>query len=384
MKRKLIRITTIGRSFNLLKHQLSFLNQYYEVLGIASPGVKLDETSKRECIKTFGIPMERHISIFKDLISLYKLIKIFRKEKPWCIHSITPKAGLLSMVAGWITQVPVRIHTFTGLVFPTSKGVKKYILMTSDRLLCKCATNVYAEGQGVKFDLIRHKITQKPLKVLANGNINGIDTAYFSPTFYTNEQNEKLKSEIGIPRNAFVFCFVGRLVKDKGINELVQAFIEINKTCSYIKLLLVGLFERELDPLLPETEKEIQNHPNIIFVGYQTDVRPYLVISDIFVFPSYREGFPNVVMQAGAMELPCIVTDINGCNEIIEDGVNGSIIPPKDKGQLQEKMELLLKDSDLRSQLKQNARRMITSRYEQKPVWKALLDEYKKLEDKDV
>jgi len=169
------------------------------------------------------------------------------------------------------------------------------------------------------------------------------------------------------------------LVKDKGINELVQAFIEVNKTFRYAILLLVGPFEQELDPLLPETEKAIREHPDIFSVGFQTDVRPYLAVSDVFVFPSYREGFPNVVMQAGAMGLPCIVTDINGCNEIVEDGVNGLIIPPKNKEQLREKMLLMMENPELRNQLKQNAREMIVSRYEQKQVWEALLEEYKKL-----
>jgi glycosyltransferase involved in cell wall biosynthesis len=189
-----------------------------------------------------------------------------------------------------------------------------------------------------------------------------------------------LKEKLYIPSDDIVFCFIGRLVKDKGINELIQAFVELNKQHPSTKLLLVGPFERELDPLLPATEEEIQNNPNIISVGFQSDVRPYLAISDVFVFPSYREGFPNVVMQAGAMELPCIVTDINGCNEIITDGVNGLIIPSKDKKVLKEKMELLLIDNDLRMQLKSVAREMITSRYEQELVWEALLKEYKSLE----
>ena len=172
------------------------------------------------------------------------------------------------------------------------------------------------------------------------------------------------------------------MVKDKGINELVAAFSQLSTVNCQLstKLLLVGPFECELDPLLPETELEIENNPNIIFVGFQKDVRPYLAISNVFVFPSYREGFPNVVMQAGAMELPSIVTDINGCNEIIEDGVNGLIIPSKNKEILQEKMLLLLENPELRNKLKSKTREMITSRYEQKIVWEALLAEYRNLD----
>ena len=381
--KKLFRLTTVPFSLNLLlKGQLAFLNQYYEVTAIASD---IDNDSwrivaEREKIKCCPIHIEREISLQKDIITLIKFCSLFKKEKPFIVHANTPKASLLGMLAAKFTRVPNRLYTVTGLRFETAKGMKRKVLIAMERLTCLAATKVIPEGQGVKKTLLKNKITNKPLQITANGNINGIDTAYFSPILYSYEQKELIKHELNIPTDAIVFCFIGRFVKDKGINELVQSFIEINKKYRYAKLLLVGLFERELDPLLPETEKEIQNHPDIISIEFQADVRPYLAASDIFVFPSYREGFPNAVMQAGAMELPCIVTDINGCNEIIEDGVNGLIIPPKNEEQLKAKMQLLLENSGLRNRLKQNARRMITSRYEQKMVWEALLEEYRSLE----
>jgi glycosyltransferase involved in cell wall biosynthesis len=284
------------------------------------------------------------------------------------------------MLAAKLAMVPHRLYTVTGLRFEAETGIKQKILILMEKITCWAATKVIPEGQGVKNTLIKNRITKKDLRIIANGNINGIDTNYFSPVHFPSQEKANLRYRLDIMSESFVFCFVVRLVKDKGINELVQAFVEINNQYSHTKLLLVAPFERELDPLLPETETEIQNNSHIISTGFQSDVRPYLAISDIFVFPSYREGFPNVVMQAGAMELPCIVTDINGCNEIIEDDVNGLIIPPKDEKALQEKMELLLNYSDLRAKLKNNAREMITSRYEQKIVWEALLEEYKSLE----
>jgi glycosyltransferase involved in cell wall biosynthesis len=173
----------------------------------------------------------------------------------------------------------------------------------------------------------------------------------------------------------FVFIFVGRLVSDKGINELVEAFAEMRD--SHIKLLLVGAPEADLDPLKKETLQLIATNEKIIAVGYQQDVRPYFAISNVLVFPSYREGFPNVVMQAGAMELPSIVTDINGCNEIIIEGENGTIIPVKNVSALKEKMELFISNRTYVDKLRANARAMIASRYEQKAVWEALLEEYK-------
>src|SRR5690606_28439202 len=154
----------------------------------------------------------------------------------------------------------------------------------------------------------------------------------------TNEEKEKLRSSLGIQKDDIVYIFIGRMVKDKGINELIAVFKRLAENHTNIKLLLVGEYEKELDPVLPETEDTIKNNPQIIAVGWQKDVRPFFAIADILTFPSYREGFPNVVLQAGAMGLPAIVSDINGCNEIIVEGTNGYIIPVKDEGKLYKAM----------------------------------------------
>src|SRR5690606_16181045 len=327
---KIIRVSTVPISLNiLLKGQLKFLSQYFEIIGISSKGNDLDEVSRRETIKTFGVDMERGISPFKDLVSLLKLYRHFKNERPAIVHSITPKAGLLSMAAAYFAKVPIRVHTFTGLIFPSKKGLFRLILLNMDRLTCFFATNVYPEGKGVKQDLINAKVTNKKLRVIANGNVNGIDTEYFDPFVFSESTKKELRAKLKIPHNHFLFVFVGRLVKDKGINELVAAFKRLNNSTYNISLLLVGPFEEDLDPLFPETLHIIENEKNVYSVGYQNDVRPYFAMADALVFPSYREGFPNVVMQAGAMGLPSIVTDINGCNEIITHGVNGLIITPK-------------------------------------------------------
>jgi glycosyltransferase involved in cell wall biosynthesis len=373
---KVVRTSTISVSLNiLLKGQLKFLNSFFEVVGISSEGDLLDEVRQREGIRTIAINMERGISPVKDLISLYILYKTLRSEKPIIVHSITPKAGLLTMLAGKMAGVPIRIHTFTGLIFPTKKGLLQKILINMDRLLCSAATNIYPEGQGVKKDLINYNITSKPLKIIANGNVNGIDMSYFSSENISDGQKELLKRELGISTSTFVFVFVGRLVGDKGINELIEAFSNLKSKNS--KLLLVGSFEPELDPLKIETLKEINTNSNIISVGYQQDVREYLAIANALVFPSYREGFPNVVMQAGAMGLPSIVSDINGCNEIIIEGENGIIIPSRDAEAVKLAMLKMMDDTDLYYKLKMNCRPMIESRYKQSVIWNELLHEYK-------
>ena len=399
---KLIRTSTIPISLNvLLKGQLRFLNKTFQVIGVSGNGKDLLDVKSREGIQTEVVEMKRNISPFHDIVSLFKLYILFKKEKPIIVHSITPKAGLLSMLAAKAAGVPVRMHTFTGLIFPTQTGILKQILIKTDQLLCWAATHVYPEGNGVRNDLLAYAITSKPLKVLANGNVNGVDLDYYTISQVSNEQKTSIKESLQIEPDDFVFVFVGRLVADKGINELIAAFKRLDElvnknnnsaTCDKtlkidfknsekikpgsVKLLLVGAFEHELDPLQKDTLLEINTNKNIISVGFQSDVRSYLALSDVFVFPSYREGFPNVVLQAGAMELPCIVTNINGSNEIIEDQFNGFIIEAKNQKVLFEIMSDIINNQSQLQPMKFNARKQIEEKFEQSIVWKALLAEY--------
>lgn len=367
---KIIRVSTVPVSLNvLLKGQLKMLNEHFNIIGVSSAGDDLDNVREREGIQTAAIEMERHIAPFKDIVSLWKLIKIFRKEKPEIVHSITPKAGLLSMIAAKIAGVPIRIHTFTGLVFPTATGLKKNLLVFTDKLTCKCATDIIPEGNGVKNDLQANNITSKPLDILANGNVNGIDLDYFNP--------EKVQAKKD--SSVFTFIFIGRIVRDKGICELCLAFKKIISENPCTRLLLVGNFEDELDPLNPEDKEFLLNNKNVYYAGYQNDIRPWLAKADALVFPSYREGFPNVVMQAGAMGLPAIVTDINGCNEIIRENENGVIIPSHNADALYLAMKKFISDKKKTDAMAKNARLLISSRYNQDLVWNALLDKYNKL-----
>lgn len=378
--KKLLRITTVAESLNsLLKDQLEFLNQYYEVIGVASGSELLKQVSEREGIRTINVPMERRINLRKDFYSLIVMIKIIRIEKPYIIHANTPKGSLIGMVAAWICRVPHRFYTVTGLRFETATGCFRKLLILMEKITCSCATKVIPEGDGVANTLRREKITRKPLKKILNGNINGINSSYFDATIFSEIELKTLKSELGIEDNDFVFIFIGRLVKDKGVDELISAFSIL--AADNCKLILVGSFENDLDPLFPETLQKIKNNNNIIPVGYQDDVRPYLAISNSLVFPSHREGFPNVVIQAGAMGLPSIVTDINGCNEIIIEGENGMIIPPKNTNELLKAMQFFLSKQHEVKRMATNARQLIVTRYEQKAVWEALLTEYRRLEE---
>ena len=381
MKNKLIRVSTVAGSMNLLAGQLKYYSKDYEVTAVASGSDKLGEVGEREGVRTHEIKMARDVSLWQDIKSLVSMVTFLAKEKPFIVHSITPKAGLISMVAAWLTGVPIRIHTYTGLIFPTASGFKQKVLIAMEKLQCFCATRIIPEGQGVKRDLEVYHITKKPLKVILNGSIKGLDEKKFDPALFTEEQKKELREKLGLTHDDFVFVFVGRLNRDKGINELVQAFRQLSQVRSS-KLLLVGPFENDQNPVLTETAREISENPNIFAVGPQKDVRPFYAISDALVFPSYREGFPNVPQEAGAMNLPSIVTDINGSNEIIIEGQNGTIVPPRDTQSLQKAMQRFLDEPSFVASLAQNARKMITSRYNPQAIWDATLGVYKEEEAK--
>lgn len=374
-KVKLIRATTVPSSLaGFCSGMLRELSAKYEVIALSSPDEDLAKVAANEGVRTIAVPMERHIAVFKDIKSLLSLVRVFRQEKPTIVHSMTPKAGMLCMLAAWMTRVPVRIHTFTGLVFPTSTGLKRRILMFTDRLTCACATHIIPEGEGVKNDLLNHGITRKPLTVLGYGNIRGVDME-----FYSRRPEVLLKAQ-EIRKPVFTFVFVGRIVRDKGINELCEAFGRLSET-EAVRLILVGPYEDNLDPISDRSRQMIQNNAAIESVGAKggDELLAYYAAADCYVFPSYREGFPNTVLEAGAMGLPSIVTDINGSREIIVQGKNGVIIPSQDSEALYNAMLNMLKDSDAREKMAGNAREMIASRYEQGYVRKCLYEFYERV-----
>lgn len=379
---KILRILTSSISYQLIKGQLKYMSDNgYEVVGVSGlPEERANEASIREGIKTMITPhLVRSISISNDVRALFELIKLIRREKPDVVHANTPKVSLLGITAAWWCRVPHRIYTVTGLRFQTAKGFFRWLLITMERITCRLSTKVIPEGDGVAKTLRDEHITRKPLKKLHNGNINGIDLAYNDKGAIPISLLSQAKSEMSFSEGNFTFIFVGRIVRDKGICELVEAFTRLQQEHPDARLLLVGDFEQELDPLPEEVYHAIQSHPAIYCAGWQDDVRPWFAVADALAFPSYREGFPNVVMQAGAMELPSIVTNINGCNEIILEGENGLIIPSHDAVALYQAMKRMMEDKALYTHCQQNARPLIASRYKQEDVWQATLEMYRSL-----
>ncbi|MEO1866362.1 MAG: glycosyltransferase family 4 protein [Pseudomonadota bacterium] len=374
-KTRLMIVTTTTETLaTILKGQPGFLAKHFDVALCASFDNHENVVRESEKLPLFCVRMIRGISPFYDIASIVQMICVIRRFRPDIIHSYTPKAGLVSMLAAWFCGVPVRIHTFTGLLFPSAFGVKKAILKNVDRLLSFFATEVVPESAGVRSDLIKHGVVRDLQAPIGYGNIAGVDTAYY------DSSNPDLKPLCSAFRKAhaltpgFSFCYVGRIHKDKGIDELVEAFSSLPGT-SY--LMLVGAFDEVALPSA-KTLKLIEQHPRIRYLGFQSDIRPALFCSDVVVLPSYREGFPNVVLQSLSMSRPVIVSDVSGSNEITVPGHNGWIVPVADSRALWSAMYSAIRCStDLLSQMGRNGRKAVLQKYERSWYNDKLLDFYK-------
>lgn len=373
----LIRITTIPISLEkLLDGQLKYMSEEFDVIVISSwDNGRLKKVADKEGVRYKSLELTRSITPYHDLRALAKLTVYFLKIKPDIVHTHTPKAGVIGMLAGLLSNTPVRVHTVAGLPLMETRGIKRRLLNFVEEFTYSCANIVLPNSFRLKDFIIQQKFTtEKKLAVLGNGSSNGIDVTHFDPKTISKETTEVILQTYNIKPSDKVILFVGRIVKDKGIEELVKAYKKIEPKNT--KLVLVGEMEEELDPLNQETIQEINSNPNIIHTGWQSDVRPFYKISDFLAFPSYREGFPNVVLQAGAMGLPSIVSDINGCNEIITHNHNGLIIPPKNIEQLATAMQILLENRETYESLQVNARKTIEDNYTRDVVWTALKELY--------
>lgn len=378
-KPRLLRITTVPISLKLLlRGQLEFMQeQGFEVLAVSASGPETAYITSRG-IQHKVIEMTRKITPVQDIVSLIKLVALILEFRPDIVHTHTPKAGLLGMMAAWICRVPTRFHTVAGLPLMEATGLKRKLLLFTEQITYACSTAVYPNSQGL-LDFIKSNVPagRKKSAVIGKGSSNGIDSTFFSASESVKKEAAVVRSQHSIRADETVFCFVGRIVRDKGIDELVEAFERIDGNIP-ARLLLVGPFEDDLDPVSAKTRNSIENNERIITLGYQNDVRPAMAASDVFVFPSYREGFPNVVMQACCLQLPSIVSNINGCNEIIKDQVTGLIIPVKNADSVYQAMKFMTDNSESRRDFAARARKFVVENFDQQYLWNLLLAEYKK------
>lgn len=378
-KLKLARIVTTPFTFStLLCDQIAQIRDAgIDVTLVSSDEAALSSLALNIGVKHHAVDMVRQPAILKDLNSLLMLYRLFRRERFDIIHSSTPKAGLLTAVAGRAAMAPIRLHTFTGQRWATLSGLPRLILRAFDRLIGALCTQIYADSASQKQFLIDSGIVNsKKIRVLGSGSISGVNLNRFSPEKWGGAQRFQTRSNLGIPPESIVITFVGRVTKDKGISELVDAFVSLMESNSNLYLVIVGPTESNLDPIPPRTSRLIETNNQILVTGFCDTPEQYLGAADIFCLPSYREGFGTVIVEAGAMKLPAVATSITGLVDAIVDEKTGFLVPVKNVDLLSASLNTLIKQPSLRQKLGLAARERASKEFEDKYVNQLLIDEY--------
>ncbi|WP_040641156.1 glycosyltransferase family 4 protein [Halopseudomonas pelagia] len=325
-----------------------------------------------------SIPIPRKISLFKDVSALLALWRFFRRYRPQIVHSTTPKAGLLSALAAKLAGVPVRLHTFTGQPWVGLSGVKHMLSKRSDKLITALNTHCYADSPSQKqFIVDRGVARSERISVLGTGSLAGVDLKRFNPARFTGGENLKLKEELQLPADSHILLYVGRLTADKGIVELLQAFAKVLADNADAYLILLGPSEMDVDALLSSLPAVVSQR--VVMPGFSNEPERFMAIADVLVLPSYREGFGTVVIEAAAMGVPAIGTDIYGLSDAIVNGQTGLLVPVKTVDELAQAISLLLKDEPLRSTFSRNGRQRVESEFADEQFNQLIINEYERL-----
>lgn len=381
---KIIRVTTVPLSLKLLlAGQMKFMKAAgWEVLMVSADGKEINSVLKKEECPHHVIPFTRKITPFQDLYCLWLLYKLFKKEKPDVVHSHTPKAGLLAMIAAKFAGVKCRIHTVAGIPYMVAEKQKKKLLVFMEKLTYSYATEVWPNSQSLFDFIIREKLAEpEKLRIIGKGSSNGVDMDKFSREALAENHLVAATMRILPAENDFIILAVGRLVKDKGIEELVTAFLQ-SKITDKAKLVLLGSFEQDLNPIDSDLVRKIQDHPRIVQIEWTDHVAHYMALADILVHPSHREGFPNVLLEAGSMQLPIICSDIMGNIDIVTNKVTGLIFPVKKTEILKEALEFAYVKRDYMQQLADNLYMEIAENYQREYMHSLLLNNYERLINK--
>lgn len=379
---KLIRVTTVPMALKyLLAGQMKYMKQNgFDVLMVSADGIEREGVIRNEGIPHIIIPMTRKITPFADLKSLWLLYKLFVSEKPDIIHSHTPKAGLLAMLAGKLAGIKIRVHTVAGLRFVTATGKTRSLLVQMEKLTGRWSTNVWPNSFSMRDYILEHKLAPvKKIKVIGLGSSNGIDLTRFSTASLRQDRLDHVKLLMRYDKDLQYLLCVGRIVQDKGIEELTLAFTRLYEENNRLRLVLVGTFEDELDPVNEETRKTLTSHPGVILTGWSDEVEYFMHLSFALIHPSHREGFPNVLLQAGAMLCPAICSRIDGNIDIIEHGSTGLIFNVKDKEDLYAKIRFALQFPDKVKEYAHRLRVKIEQHFDQKVVHRRVEEAYRQL-----
>lgn len=371
-------MVTIARSIGLMKGQLSYLrNAGFDVTVVSSPGEKLKKAEVEEKVSTKAINMERGISPIKDFISLIKIITFFVKEKPKICNAGTPKAGFLGMIAAWITRVPFKIYTIRGLPFEGATGLKRKILILTEKIACACADKVICISPSVKNVAIKYNLTsENKTVVFGHGSSNGLQFERFEKTPSIENEIKNIKTKYNLSKYRFIVGYVGRINNFKGVKELVLAFENLQKKYKDIGLLIVGNREKK-DAISNEISQKISNNLDIIEIGWIENPVPYYYLIDILAFPTYREGFGNVSIEAQATGTPVVTTNATGSVDTVIDGETGFIVNVKDVKGLEKAIERFIKNPSLINEMGEKAKKHVREKFDSKIIWEGLVSLYK-------
>lgn len=375
-----VHVFTVPVSLAFVRGQAAFLRaRGYRLTVISSPGAELDEFGEREGVAVHAVSMPRRISPGEDARSLARLVSLLRRLRPDIVHSHTPKGGLLGTIAGAIARVPVRVYHMRGLPFVTARGAQRAILKSTERTSCALATQVLANSSSLREVAVEERLCARAkIKVLGGGSGNGVDCDRFDPSRVGDGVRHEWRARLGIPDDAPVIGFVGRLVRDKGVVELAEAFREVKQRHPDVHLVVAGPFEPR-DPVPPETRRALESDPRVHLLGHVTDTPAVYAAIDVLALPTYREGFPNVPLEAASMRLPVVTTRVPGCVDAVADGETGTLVPAGDARALARALDAYLGDRALREAHGQAGRVRVETSFRRERIWEALAGVYDEL-----
>jgi len=376
----LVHVINAPFSLHFIAGQVGFMaERRFAASVITSPGEHLDAFAQREGVTTYAMEMPRRITPLRDLVTLWRMRKMFCRIQPAIVHAHTPKGGLLGMLAAWLARVPVRIYHIRGLPFVTATGGLRILLRTTERIACLLADQVLCVSHSVREVAIAEAICPaEKVKVLLGGSGNGIDSALrFDPAGWP-EGRRTVRRRYRIPEAAFVIGFVGRLVRDKGLEQLVAAWGSLREEFPALRMLVVGDFEPR-DPVPAYARAALCGDERIHMIGWQRNTPPLYTAMDLFVLPSHREGFSNVLLEASSMALPVVTTRIPGCLDVVEDRVTGTLVAPGDALALANAIRAYVCDPDRCRREGRAGRNKVEREFRREAIWQAMYDEYERL-----